>query len=225
MPLLAEDSQLVSFEGSPQNAQWLPPEFAEQLLLAEPEANVVPEQAREFIQKVIDGITHLHPNCGVCSKPRRSSLGCTQPSAASKQSERGEAPYRGPGLTGYSRSVHLPAEELKGMSMSKNSPSAHMSVGRGRFRQALLLFLLDRHTPAIPNLHAQVVLELGMSVSIAASAATKFAFNSITFGRKWEEDGRYLEIRCLRAQLATPTAGNKTGNLISRNSVRSLSFR
>jgi superfamily II DNA or RNA helicase len=60
-PLLAEDSQMVAFAGSPQNAEWLPPEVAEQLLLAEPEANVVPEQARDFIQKVVDGITHLHP--------------------------------------------------------------------------------------------------------------------------------------------------------------------
>lgn len=60
-PLLAEDSQLVVFAGSPQNAEWLPPEVAEQLLLAEPEANVTAEQAREFIQKVIEGAESLRP--------------------------------------------------------------------------------------------------------------------------------------------------------------------
>ena len=58
-PLLAEDSQLVAFAGSPQNAEWLQPSVSEELLLAEPEANVSVEQAREFIQKVIDGAEHL----------------------------------------------------------------------------------------------------------------------------------------------------------------------
>ncbi len=58
-PLLAEDSQLVAFASSPQNAEWLPQDIAEQLLLAEPDANVVPEQARDFLQKVIDGVSHL----------------------------------------------------------------------------------------------------------------------------------------------------------------------
>jgi superfamily II DNA or RNA helicase len=60
-PLLAEDSQLVAFAGSPQNAEWLPSEATEQLLLAEPEANVSAEQARDFIQKVIDGADQLRP--------------------------------------------------------------------------------------------------------------------------------------------------------------------
>lgn len=73
-PLLAEDSQLVSFAGSPQNAEWLPPEFAEQLLLAEPEANVVPEQARDFIQKVIDGITSLNAKLAEFARTRGEVL-------------------------------------------------------------------------------------------------------------------------------------------------------
>jgi superfamily II DNA/RNA helicase len=60
-PLLAEDSQLVAFAGSPQNAEWLSSEVADQLLLAEPEANVPPELARERIQQVIDGAEHLRP--------------------------------------------------------------------------------------------------------------------------------------------------------------------
>jgi hypothetical protein len=60
-PLLAEDSQLVAFAGSPQNAEWLTPEAAEQLLSAEPEANVPAEQSRDFVQKVIDGYDQLRP--------------------------------------------------------------------------------------------------------------------------------------------------------------------
>lgn len=45
--------------------------------------------------------------------------------------------------------------------MSKKTPSGEMSVGRGRFRQALLLVLLDRHTPDDPELRARVISELG----------------------------------------------------------------
>jgi superfamily II DNA or RNA helicase len=73
-PLLAEDSQLVAFAGSPQNAEWLPPEVAEQLLLAEPEANVPAEQARDFVQKVIDGAAHLRPKLAEFAAGRGSVL-------------------------------------------------------------------------------------------------------------------------------------------------------
>src|SRR5581483_10159999 len=73
-PLLAEDSQLVAFAGSPQNADWLSSESAEQLLLAEPEANVVPEQARDFIQKVIDGISHLNVKLSEFARSRGEAL-------------------------------------------------------------------------------------------------------------------------------------------------------
>jgi superfamily II DNA/RNA helicase len=73
-PLLAEDSQLVAFAGSPKNAEWLPPEVAEQLLLAEPEANVATETARDFIQKVIDGADHLRPKLAEIAKARGAVL-------------------------------------------------------------------------------------------------------------------------------------------------------
>jgi hypothetical protein len=45
--------------------------------------------------------------------------------------------------------------------MSQKSPSSHMGVGRGRLRQALLLVLLDRHSPDDPTLRARIVKELG----------------------------------------------------------------
>ena len=73
-PLLAEDSQLVAFAGSPQNAEWLPPEAAEQLLLAEPEANVAAEQAKDFVQKVIDGAELVRPKLAEFAKARGEVL-------------------------------------------------------------------------------------------------------------------------------------------------------
>jgi len=73
-PLLAEDSQLVAFSGSPQKAEWLSADVAEQLLFAEPEANVAVEQAHDFIQKVIDGAEHLRPKLAEFAKARGEVL-------------------------------------------------------------------------------------------------------------------------------------------------------
>jgi superfamily II DNA or RNA helicase len=59
--LLAEDAQLVAFAGSPQNPEWLPAEAAARLPDAEPDGNVNPDQARDFLQRVIDGMDLLRP--------------------------------------------------------------------------------------------------------------------------------------------------------------------
>jgi SNF2 family DNA or RNA helicase len=61
-PLLAEDCHLVAFAGSPANAHWLEPSVAEKLLTAEPDANVSPDIAADFLQRVIDEIEVLHPH-------------------------------------------------------------------------------------------------------------------------------------------------------------------
>jgi hypothetical protein len=58
-PLLAEDADLLAFEGAPDQARWLNREQAEKLLLAAPTGNVVPEQIRDFLQLVLDGMPHL----------------------------------------------------------------------------------------------------------------------------------------------------------------------
>lgn len=58
-PLLAEDCQLLAFAGSPQNAQWLDSEKAEELLLLTPEANINPDQAANFLSKVIENFELL----------------------------------------------------------------------------------------------------------------------------------------------------------------------
>ena len=58
-PLLAEDADLLAFEGAPDQAKWLDREQAEQLLLAPPKGNVTPEQIRIFLQGVLNGMPHL----------------------------------------------------------------------------------------------------------------------------------------------------------------------
>jgi ERCC4-related helicase len=60
-PLLAEDTLALAFTGAPQNAEWLEPTAAEQLLLAHPEANINPEQATDFVRKVEEGFDLLRP--------------------------------------------------------------------------------------------------------------------------------------------------------------------
>lgn len=59
--LLAEDLALLAFEGSPQNAVWLPEERATSLLQVEPKGNVHADQAATFLQKVIDDFDLLRP--------------------------------------------------------------------------------------------------------------------------------------------------------------------
>ncbi|MCK4794573.1 MAG: DEAD/DEAH box helicase [Desulfobacteraceae bacterium] len=59
--LLAEDSQLVGFVGAPDKAEWIEPAQAEQLLSASPVKNMAPEQAADFVRRVIDGYDPLQP--------------------------------------------------------------------------------------------------------------------------------------------------------------------
>ena len=72
--LLAEDCQLLAFAGSPQNAQWLDGSVAEELLLAQPDANVHAEQARDFLQKVLDGFEALRPHLNEVAVQRGEEL-------------------------------------------------------------------------------------------------------------------------------------------------------
>jgi superfamily II DNA or RNA helicase len=58
-PLLAEDCKLVGFTGSPENAEWIDDEAAEALLGASPDANISPDQAREFVSRVVAGFDHI----------------------------------------------------------------------------------------------------------------------------------------------------------------------
>jgi superfamily II DNA or RNA helicase len=57
--LLAETCQVAGFTGSPEAPQWLPGAEVEQLLQAEPDANLLPGQASQFIGRVLEGMAHL----------------------------------------------------------------------------------------------------------------------------------------------------------------------
>lgn len=59
VPLLAEACDVVGFASRPDAPEWLADGEAEALLQAEPDANVAPEQAKQFIQRVLDGMEQL----------------------------------------------------------------------------------------------------------------------------------------------------------------------
>src|SRR5438067_1789085 len=64
--LLAEDCQVLAFAGPPHNAEWLngatDSPAIEALLDAASEANVYPEQAKDFLSRVIDDFDALQPH-------------------------------------------------------------------------------------------------------------------------------------------------------------------
>jgi superfamily II DNA or RNA helicase len=62
VPLMAEDCQLLAFAGAPQQAQWLEGATAEELLLAQPDANIQPDQARHALKQILDGFDALRPH-------------------------------------------------------------------------------------------------------------------------------------------------------------------
>ena len=53
--LLAEDCALVAFRGAPDAPQWLGADEAEALLSAMPSGNLTPDQASDWVQRVVDG--------------------------------------------------------------------------------------------------------------------------------------------------------------------------
>ena len=73
-PLLAEECQLLAFEGAPGSALWLDPEAAEQLMMAEPKENTGAEEARYFLRKVIDDFDELAPYLAETARQRAEVL-------------------------------------------------------------------------------------------------------------------------------------------------------
>ena len=73
-PLLAEDANLLAFEGSPSHAHWLEPDQAEHLLLTAPTGNIAPEQIRDFLQVVIDRMPHLTSRLNTACDERADAL-------------------------------------------------------------------------------------------------------------------------------------------------------
>lgn len=58
-PLLAEECEITGFRGSPRAAQWLTPDEAEALLQAQPDGNIAPVQASQFLQRTLDAMPAL----------------------------------------------------------------------------------------------------------------------------------------------------------------------
>ncbi|WP_027365559.1 helicase-related protein [Desulfotruncus alcoholivorax] len=74
IPLLAEDCRLLAFSGSPRKARWLDANVAEALLQAQPDANVDPDQASEFLSRVIEDIDVLRPHLDEVARQKGREL-------------------------------------------------------------------------------------------------------------------------------------------------------
>ncbi len=73
-PLLAEDSQIVGFSGSPQNAQWLDEKDVQVLLQSEPQQNISADQASDFIQRIVDDFEVILPHLEQKAKDKGEEL-------------------------------------------------------------------------------------------------------------------------------------------------------
>ncbi|MDA2923115.1 DEAD/DEAH box helicase [Acidobacteria bacterium AH-259-L09] len=72
--LLAEDCQMLAFQGSPQNAVWLDDNEIEGLLELEPAANIYPEQARQTVRNILDEYSCLEPRIEEVAHKRGQDL-------------------------------------------------------------------------------------------------------------------------------------------------------
>jgi len=61
-PMLVEDCKLLAFSGSPENAQWLTSETAEDLMQVNPEANITPDRAANTLERIIQGFGIIQPH-------------------------------------------------------------------------------------------------------------------------------------------------------------------
>lgn len=73
-PLLAEDLILAGFTGAPDKASWLAEEGVERLLVAAPAANILPEQARDHIRRVLDRFEALRDHLSGVADERGATL-------------------------------------------------------------------------------------------------------------------------------------------------------
>jgi superfamily II DNA or RNA helicase len=60
-PVVAEEAWVLGFRGSPTDPQWLEDAEVVELLDATPGANTPPEQARQFVQRALDGLPAIAP--------------------------------------------------------------------------------------------------------------------------------------------------------------------
>lgn len=72
--LLAEDTMLTGFRGSPEEADWLSSEALEGLLDATPDANTPPEAARSQVQRILDRFQVLSPTIELAARRQAEHL-------------------------------------------------------------------------------------------------------------------------------------------------------
>lgn len=73
-PLLAEDLVLAGFEGSASKAEWIPQDRLEPLLGASADANMLPDQAREQIARLVADFDSLRPRLDQIAEERGAAL-------------------------------------------------------------------------------------------------------------------------------------------------------
>lgn len=72
--MLAEECVTVAFTGAPDRAVWLDPAAAEALLAAQPDANITPDQATQFLHRVIDHFDLLWPQLNQVAHDRAQQV-------------------------------------------------------------------------------------------------------------------------------------------------------
>lgn len=71
---ISEETGILAFEGAPEEAVWLDPTSAENLLNAEPSANISPEKARAFLQRILEGFKALDHRMEEEARQRATTL-------------------------------------------------------------------------------------------------------------------------------------------------------
>jgi superfamily II DNA or RNA helicase len=71
---IAEESLVLAFEGAPERAGWLGEEKTALLVHASADGNVSPEQARDFVGRVIDDVAALRPHLDEVARERAAEL-------------------------------------------------------------------------------------------------------------------------------------------------------
>jgi polyhydroxyalkanoate synthesis regulator phasin len=73
--LLAEDCQVLAFQGAPANAQWIDDKaLIERLLEARPDGNMYEDQARQFLRQLLASIEQLQPHLDEVAGQRAQEL-------------------------------------------------------------------------------------------------------------------------------------------------------
>jgi superfamily II DNA or RNA helicase len=109
--LLAEECRALAFQGAPSRAEWLDSQVADELLGAEPDANILPEQAHSFVSRIVQEFEGLRPSLNEAAQRRGEEL-LTAHERVRKASGQKHAAYsvepKDPDVLGIY--VYLPAE-------------------------------------------------------------------------------------------------------------------